>query len=117
MASKDTMDLELWLSELLNSVGVDGEVYEGYISGTLATMEGSSQSEMEETLVDILTGCVVRECHDIVLSLTVQVIILCLTCQEFLNWLSDKWRHVRLPFFRYVHVPFLAQFRWPILFQ
>ena len=69
MASKDTMDLELWLSELLNSVGVDGEVYGGYISGTLATMEGSSQSEMEEALVDILTGCVVS-----VLSLTVLVL-------------------------------------------
>ena len=81
MASKDTMDLELWLSELLNSVGVDGEVYGGYISGTLSTMEGSSQSEMEETLVDILTGCVVRECHDIVLSLTVQVLYIVHTGQ------------------------------------
>lgn len=59
MAGKDSVDMELWLSELLNSVGVDGEVYGEYISGTLATMEESSQSEMEEALVDILTGCVV----------------------------------------------------------
>ena len=50
---------EQWLSDVLDAAGADGEVYGGYISGSLGTMEGSSQEEMEETLMEILSVCVV----------------------------------------------------------
>ena len=50
---------DLWLIELLHSLDVDGEVYGGYISGTLEAMDDVAQGEIEEALVDILIGCVV----------------------------------------------------------
>lgn len=51
---------EEWLCGVLESAGVDGEVYGGYISGSLATMAGSPREEVEETVQDILSGCLVR---------------------------------------------------------
>ena len=48
-----------WLCEVLESAGVDGEVYGGYISGSLATMTGSPREDVEETVQDILSGCLV----------------------------------------------------------
>ena len=50
---------EEWLSGVLDAAGADGEVYGGYISGSLGTMEGSSPEEIEETLIEILSVCVV----------------------------------------------------------
>ena len=41
----------------LEAAGVDGEVYGGYISGSLAAMEGSAREEIEETVEEILSGC------------------------------------------------------------
>ena len=62
MASSSTAVLpgfEDWLCGVLEAAGADGEVYGGYIGGSLATMEGSSREEMEETLQEILSVCVV----------------------------------------------------------
>ena len=53
-------DFEEWLCGTLEAAGVDGEVYGGYISGSLAAMEGSAREEIEETVEEILSGCVVR---------------------------------------------------------
>ncbi len=50
----------VWLTELLNSHNVDGDVFGEYISGSLDTMESCSEEELRETLVDTLAGCVVR---------------------------------------------------------
>ena len=50
-----------WLIDMLNSKSIDGEVFGEYISGTLNTMEDSSQNEIEEALTEILSGCVVRK--------------------------------------------------------
>ena len=52
-------EFDLWLIELLHTLDVDGEVYGGYISGTLGAMDDVPQGEIEEVLVDILMGCVV----------------------------------------------------------
>lgn len=54
-------DFDSWLVDLLNSNGIDGEVFGEYIGGTLCTMKGSSKEEIEEALNEILSGCVVRE--------------------------------------------------------
>ena len=48
-----------WLTELLNSKSIDGDVFGEYISGSLDSMEDSSQEKIRETLIDILSGCVV----------------------------------------------------------
>ena len=48
-----------WLTELLNSKSIDGDVFGEYISGSLDSMEDASQEEIRETLVEILSGCVV----------------------------------------------------------
>lgn len=60
MASSNAPPFDEWLSGVLETAGVDGEVYGGYISGSLATMDGSPREEMLETLNDILSGCLVR---------------------------------------------------------
>ena len=49
-----------WLCGVLEVAGVDGEVYGGYISGSLATMEGTTREEIHENVQEILSGCVVR---------------------------------------------------------
>ena len=49
-----------WLCVVLETAGVDGEVYGGYISGSLAAMTGSPREDVEETVQDILSGCLVR---------------------------------------------------------
>ena len=61
MAVKPPGDFESWLVELLDSVDADGEVYAGYISGTLQTLEGSTPSEIEEALGEILSACLVTK--------------------------------------------------------
>ena len=48
-----------WLKQLLDSHGVDGEVFGEYISGTLSTIEDPTGDEITENLSDILSGCVV----------------------------------------------------------
>lgn len=48
-----------WLRGCLDSAGVDGEVFSGYISGTLNTLEGSTPSEIQESLLEILQSCLV----------------------------------------------------------
>lgn len=48
-----------WLKQLLDSHGVDGEVFGEYISGTLSTIEDPSKDDITENLSDILSGCVV----------------------------------------------------------
>ena len=50
---------EEWVCGVLEAAGVDGEVYGGYISGSLATIEGSLREEIEETIQDILSGSLV----------------------------------------------------------
>ena len=50
---------ESWLTERLNSAGVDGDVFSSYISGTLATLDGAAASEVQESLLEILHGCLV----------------------------------------------------------
>lgn len=55
------MAFETYLSECLNTAGLDGDVYGEYISGTLGTLESSSVDEVEESLLEILQGCVVRK--------------------------------------------------------
>ena len=52
-------NFESWLKQLLDSHGVDGEVFGEYISGTLSTIEDPVQDEITENLSDILAGCVV----------------------------------------------------------
>ncbi len=49
-----------WLTELLNSHNVDGDVFGEYISGSLEAMESCSEEEIREALVDTLAACVVR---------------------------------------------------------
>lgn len=49
--------VESWLEERLNAAGADGEVFGSYIYGTL---KSSSPEEVEEALLEILQGCVVR---------------------------------------------------------
>ena len=55
----EEQNFDTWLSVCLNAAGLDGEVFSGYISGTLGTMEDSSPQEIEESLLDILQGCLV----------------------------------------------------------
>ena len=52
-------NFESWLKQLLDSHGVDGEVFGEYISGTLSTIEDPEEDEITENLSDILAGCVV----------------------------------------------------------
>lgn len=59
MESGGKGSFEPWLKQLLDSHGVDGEVFGEYISGTLGTMEDSTADEISENLQDILSGCVV----------------------------------------------------------
>lgn len=51
---------EEWLCGVLEAAEADGEVYGGYISGSLATMEGATREEIHENVQEILSGCVVR---------------------------------------------------------
>ena len=51
---------EEWLCGVLEAAGADGEVYGGYISGSLAAMTASSREEIEETVQDILSGLLVE---------------------------------------------------------
>ena len=60
MASSERSPFDKWLSGVLEGVGVDGEVYGEYISGSLAAMDGSPPEEIQETVQDILSGCLVR---------------------------------------------------------
>lgn len=59
MASSSS-DFGEWLCGVLEAAGADGEVYGGYISGSLATMEGATREEICENVQEILSGCVVR---------------------------------------------------------
>ena len=52
-------NFDSWLKQLLDSHGVDGEVFGEYISGTLNTIENPISDEITENLSDILSGCVV----------------------------------------------------------
>ena len=52
-------EFEEWLCGVLESAGADGEVYGGYISGTLAAMSGSPSEETEEAIRDILSASLV----------------------------------------------------------
>lgn len=54
------MEFEGWLSGCLDSAGVDAEVFGGYISGTLNTLEGATDADIEEALLEVLQGCMVR---------------------------------------------------------
>ena len=58
MASRS---FEEWVAGVLDAVGVDGEVYGVYISGSLDTAEGMSGEEMTETVMEILSVCLVSE--------------------------------------------------------
>lgn len=53
------MAFKTWLCECLNAAGLDGAVYGDYISGALDSLESSSSDEVEESLLEILQGCVV----------------------------------------------------------
>lgn len=53
------LSLDEWLCSVLETGGVDGEVYGGYICGSLSTMSGSDREEIVETIQDILSGCLV----------------------------------------------------------
>lgn len=59
MASQDE-GFQAWLTERLDMAGTDGDVFSGYISGTLGSLEGAEASEIEESLLEILQGCLVR---------------------------------------------------------
>lgn len=48
-----------WLAGRLDSAGTDGEVFSGYISGTLDSLDGATSSEVEESLLEILQSCLV----------------------------------------------------------
>jgi hypothetical protein len=52
-------NFDSWLKQLLDSHGVDGEVFGEYISGTLSTIEDPVEDEITENLSDILASCVV----------------------------------------------------------
>lgn len=54
-----SLDFGPWLTGVLDSAGIDGEVFGGYISGTLDTLEGATFSEVEESLLETLQGCLV----------------------------------------------------------
>ncbi len=59
MAVSTSSEFDGWLSGFLDGLDVDGEVYGGYIGGTLRTLEGAGPDEVEEALSDILTACLV----------------------------------------------------------
>lgn len=54
---------EVWLTSALNAAGIDGEVFSSYISGTLSSLEDAAASEVEESLLEILQGCLVSLSH------------------------------------------------------
>ena len=57
--TKEGGSFDCWLSGRLDLAGVDGEVFSSYISGTLSSMDGASDSEVGESLLEILQGCLV----------------------------------------------------------
>ena len=59
MATFGSLPFEEWLCGVLEAAGVDGEVYGGYIGGSLATMGGCPREEIEETVNEVLAGCMV----------------------------------------------------------
>ena len=59
MATCSSLPFEEWLCGVLEAAGVDGEVYGGYISGSLAAMGGCPREEIEETVSEVLAGCMV----------------------------------------------------------
>ena len=61
MAALASGSFEEWVAGVLDAVGVDGEVYGAYISGSLDTAEGISGEEMTETVTEILSVCLVSE--------------------------------------------------------
>ena len=50
---------ESWLTDYLNSAGVDGEVFSSYISGTLSSLQDAPDRETREALQEILQSCLV----------------------------------------------------------
>ncbi len=60
-------NFDSWLKQLLDSHGVDGEVFGEYISGTLSTTEDPVEDEITENLSDILASCVVSVSNFILL--------------------------------------------------
>ena len=54
-----SLDFEKFLRDALDDAGVDGEVYGGYISGSLGAMEGSPSSDIETMLQETLSVCLV----------------------------------------------------------
>lgn len=53
-------DFNTWLRVCLDEVGLDGDVFADYISGTLQDMTDTSRNEKMESLRDLLSGALVR---------------------------------------------------------
>ena len=54
-----SLEFSAWLRRRLDEVGLDGDVYAEYISGTLDDMVDATNEEQLESLHDILAGTLV----------------------------------------------------------
>lgn len=57
--TKEGVGFDSWLSGRLDLAGIDGEVFSSYISGALSSMDGATDGEVQESLLEILQGCLV----------------------------------------------------------
>ena len=52
---------ESWLTDYLNQLQLDGEVYSGYIHGTLLTTDDDfAVEDVEKYVLDVVSGFIVR---------------------------------------------------------
>ena len=54
-----SLEFSAWLRSRLDEVGLDGDVYAEYISGTLDDMVDATNEEQLESLQDLLAGALV----------------------------------------------------------
>lgn len=64
MTSKST-SFASWLCEYLNSIGLDGDVYGGYIASSLQDLKESTEEERLEAIKEFVTGALVRPTIDV----------------------------------------------------
>ena len=60
MAASDSNScFSIWLEGVLDSLNMEKEVYVGYITGTLEALDGCPAVEMESSIAEVLSSCVV----------------------------------------------------------
>ena len=55
----DSLDFSAWLRRRLDEVGLDGDVYAEYITGTLGDMVDTTNEEKLESLQELLADALV----------------------------------------------------------